>query len=105
MAFVFAIMNKIPKEFTIHGHIIKVKIVSETARNNFGHYDDAREEIVIAENIREGAELIPLTEVQKLATFFHELFHVMQWHSGKEYDEREAQTYSGMLIEFLKTKK
>ena len=96
---------KIPTEFIIHGHTIKVKKVSETDRNNFGHYDDAREEIIIAENIREGKELIPLTETQILATFFHELVHVMQWHSGKEYDEREAQTYSGMLIEFLKTKK
>lgn len=96
---------KIPTEFIIHGHTIKVKKVSETDRNNFGYYDDAREEIIIAENIREGKELIPLTETQILATFFHELVHVMQWHSGSEYDEREAQTYSGMLIEFLKTKK
>jgi hypothetical protein len=98
-------MNKIPSEFVLHGHTIKVKKVSETDDNNFGYYNDALEEIVVAENIRKGADLIPLTEIQILATFLHEFIHAMQWHSGKEYDEREAQTYSGLIIEFLNSRK
>lgn len=105
MEFVLEIMNKIPNEFVFHGHVIKVKRVSETDLNNFGYYNDAREEIVLAENIRDGKDLIPLTETQILATFLHELIHAMQWHSGVEYDEREAQTYSGLLIEFLNSRK
>lgn len=29
--------------------------------------------------------------------------HCFQWHSKGETDEPEAQTYSGLMIEFIKT--
>lgn len=98
-------MNDIPTEFTIHGHTIKIKVVPESDRGNFGYYHDVKEEIILAENIREGSELIPLTEIQIFATMWHEIFHAFQWHSGKEFDEQEAQTYSGLITEFFNTKK
>lgn len=98
-------MNKIPTEFTIHGHVIKVIICSELENAKFGDYDCVKEEIRIAQNIRRDSELIPLSQHQIETTFLHELIHVIQWHSGKEFSEEEAQTYSGMLYEFLKSKK
>lgn len=96
---------KIPTEFIIHGHIIKVIICGELENEKFGDYDCVKEEIRIARNMRRDCELIPLSDHQIETTFLHELIHVMQWHSGKEFSEEEAQTYSGMLYEFLKTKK
>lgn len=96
-------MIKIPKKFTIHCHEITVNIVPELEDGNYGEYNNIIEEIRIAENMREGSKLIPLSETQKLATFLHELIHCMEWHCGKPYDEQEAQSYSGMLLEFLNT--
>ena len=96
---------KIPAEFIIHGHTIKVKVCGELENEKFGDYDCVKEEIRIARNIRRDRELIPLSDHQIETTFLHELIHVMQWHSGKEFSEEEAQTYSGMLYEFLNTKK
>lgn len=94
---------KIPKEFTIHGHTIKVNIYDEL--NVYGDYDNAKEVIRIAKNIRRDSELIPLNETQIMASFIHEFIHALQWHSGHEFSEIEAQTYSGMIIEFLNTRK
>lgn len=98
-------MNKIPTEFIIHGHVIKVIICSELENEKFGDYDCVKEEIRIAENIRRDSELIPLLRHQIECTFLHELIHAIQWHSGKEFSEQEAQTYSGILYEFLNTRK
>ena len=96
---------KIPTEFTIHSHTIKIVIHEELENGKFGDYDCVKEEIRIARNIRRDYELIPLTEYQMKCTFFHELIHAIQWHSGREFSEEEAQTYSGMILEFLNTKK
>lgn len=96
---------RIPKEFTIHGHTIKVKVCGELENEKFGDYDCVKEQIRIARNIRRDLALIPLTDTQMETTFLHELLHCIQFHSGKEFSEEEAQTYSGMLYEFLKTKK
>lgn len=97
-------MIKIPSKFTIHCHEIKVVIVPELDSGDYARYDNVKEEITVASGMRDGAELISLSETQILASFLHELIHAFQWHSGKEFSEEEAQTYSGLLLEFLKTK-
>ena len=94
---------KIPKSFTIHGHTIKVEIVNELSGEKFGEYDCVLEVIKIASNIRRETELIPLSVTQIYTTFLHELFHAMQFHSGREFSEEEAQIYSGLLFEYLNT--
>lgn len=43
---------KLPKSFVLHGHTIKVQEVEKLKNNNFGSYDDAKEEITIAHKIQ-----------------------------------------------------
>ena len=96
---------KIPKQFTIHGHKIKVSVKEvDPVDTRYGYYDSVREEIVIFEKVKVDGEAIPLTQTQIEATFAHELVHAFQWHIKGETDEWEAQSYSGLIIEYLKTK-
>ena len=97
---------KIPEQFIIHGHIVKViqKEIDTIGDNNYGYYDDVKEEIIIFRKVRSGEEPVTLTETQIEATFWHELIHCFQYHTKGEYNEQEAQSYSGLLIEFFKTK-
>ena len=37
-------------------------------------------------------------------TYLHELFHVFQFYSGKDFDEMEAQMFSNFMYEYNKTK-
>lgn len=96
---------KIPKQFIIHGHVIKViqKEIDNSEDNRFGCYDSVKEEIVIFRKVRSGDDAISLTDVQLEATFFHELVHSFQWHIKGETNETEAQSYAGLLIEFIRT--
>ena len=94
---------KIPSKFMIHGHPIKVirREIDNKEDNRYGYYDSAREEIVIFDKVRSGDEQVLLTDTQIEATFYHELIHCFQWHVKGQTDEWEAQSYSGLLIEFL----
>lgn len=97
---------KIPKEFIIHGHVVKViqREIDNKEDNRYGYYDSVREEIVIFSKVRSNGEPVDLTDTQIEATFYHELVHCFQWHIKGETDEWEAQSYSGLIIEFLKSK-
>lgn len=97
---------KIPEQFTIHGHTVKVlqKDIDTVDDNRFGYYDSVKEEIVVFNKVRSDGEPVTLTETQVESTFYHELMHCFQWHIKGETDEQEAQSYSGLIIEFLKTK-
>ncbi len=96
---------KIPKQFIIHGHIIKViqKEIDSKEENRYGYYDSVREEIVIFNKVRSDGEPITLTQVQIEDTFWHEVMHLFQWHIKGSCDEWEAQSYAGLMIEFIKT--
>lgn len=97
---------KIPSQFIIHGHTIKVilKEMDNSEENRYGYYDTIKEEIVIFRKMRDDNELVTLTETQLLATFLHELTHCFQWHLKGQTDEQEAQSYAGLMIEFLNTR-
>lgn len=97
---------KIPEQFIIHGQVVKViqKEIDSINDNRYGYYDSVKEEIVIFSKVRSGEEPITLTETQIEATFWHELMHCFQWHIKGATDEWEAQSYSGVLLEFFKTK-
>ena len=94
---------KIPSKFMIHGHPIKVirREIDNKEDNRYGYYDSVREEIVIFDKVRSGDEPVLLTDTQIEATFYHELIHCFQWHIKGQTNEWEAQSYSGLLIEFL----
>lgn len=94
---------KIPRQFTIHGHTITVREVENEEENRYGYYDSVKEEIVISRNLKVDGVLVSLSDVQIEATFWHEVFHAFQWHIKGETDETEAQSYAGLMIEFLKT--
>ena len=94
---------KIPKQFILHGHTIKVREVESDSEGRYGYYDSVREEIIVARKVKVDGILVELSEVQIEATFWHEIFHAFQWHVHGETDETEAQSYAGLMIEFLKT--
>ena len=97
---------KIPEQFIIHGQVVKIiqKEIDSINDNRYGYYDSVKEEIVIFHKVRSGEESITLTDTQIEATFWHELIHCFQWHIKGQTDEWEAQSYSGVLLEFFKTK-
>ena len=97
---------KIPEQFIIHGHIVKViqKELDNADDNRYGYYNSVKEEIVVFRKVRSSGEPVALTETQIEATFLHELMHCFQWHIKGETDEQEAQSYSGVMLEFFKTK-
>lgn len=97
---------KIPREFVIHGHTIHVYIYEKDGPDNrFGYYDCVREEIVVYKSVKVDNELVELNEAQMISTFLHELTHCIQWHVKGQTDEWEAQSYAGLIFEFLQTKK
>lgn len=66
---------KIPREFIIHGHVVKVtqREIDSISDNRYGYYNSAKEEIVIFRKVRSDEEVITLTDTQIEATFYHEL--------------------------------
>lgn len=97
---------RIPKQFTIHGHTVKViqKEIDSKEDNRYGYYDSVREEIIIFNKVRVDGEPVDLIDTQIQATFLHELIHCFQWHIKGCTDEWEAQSYSGLMVEFLQTR-
>ena len=97
---------KIPKQFIIHGHTVKViqRDIDNKEDNRYGYYDSVREEIIIFNKVRVDGEPVDLGDTQIQATFLHELVHCFQWHIKGQTDEWEAQSYSGLIVEFLQTR-
>lgn len=97
---------KIPKQFIIHGHTVKViqRDIDNKEDNRYGYYDSVREEIVVFKQVRVDGEPVDLIDTQIQATFLHELVHCFQWHIKGQTDEWEAQSYSGLMVEFLQTR-
>ncbi len=96
---------RIPKQFVIHGHTINIRTVEVDDEDRYGYYDNVKEEIIIARKIKSDGVLVELSDTQIEHTFWHEIFHAFQWHISGETDETEAQSYAGLMIEFLRTSK
>lgn len=94
----------IPKQFVIHNQSINViQRELDIEDNRYGYYDSVKEEIVIFHKIKSNGEIITLTQNQIEHTFWHEVFHAFQWHVKGATDEWEAQTYAGIMMEFIAT--
>ena len=91
----------IPKQFTINGQPIRVEILDKLENNRYGDYNDAKELIRIAKTVEVDRETIELSKAQMLNTFYHECFHSFQFHSKGVYDEAEASSYAGLMVELL----
>lgn len=97
---------KLPSEFTINGQVVKVQQVYKLPDPDFGQYSCITDTIKVAMNIEDDDKnIVKLTDEQILNSFYHELIHAFQWHSTGEYDETQANTIAGYIIEFLKTRK
>lgn len=94
---------KIPKSFTIHGHLITIKEVEFCEDAEYGYYDSTAGLIVIAHKINRNGKIFELTPIQIEHTFYHEVIHVFQYHSCGEFNEIQAQTWAGLLLEFIHT--
>ena len=91
----------IPKQFTINGQPIRVEILDKLENNTYGDYNDAKELIRIAKTVEVDRETIELSNAQMLNTFYHEATHAFQVHSKGVYDEAEASSYAGLMVELL----
>lgn len=96
-----SLMN-IPKSFTINGQSVTIDIV-DRLDGMYGHYSDAEEKITIARTIESDGRVIKLSPLQLENTFWHEVFHVFQFHGKGRYDEAESATYAGMLTELIRS--
>lgn len=96
---------KIPNKFKIAGFEINVKFVEITDDNSYGYWSDPENTIYLAKNISiSPGTLVVLTDRQIQNTFLHELAHVFQFYSGKDYDEVDANIFANFMLEFLETK-
>ena len=50
-------------------------------------------------------ELIPLTLIQIMTTFYHELFHCFEHFSGMDYKEQRVKLFSECMVQFIESKK
>lgn len=97
----------IPNNFKIAGgKEIQVNIVENiNDGKDFGVFNDATNIIKIANKVRVEDDWYNQTEEDMERTYLHELFHVFQFYSGKDFDEMEAQMFSNFMYEYNKTKK
>lgn len=97
----------IPNNFKIAGgKEIQVNIVENiNDGKDFGVFNDATNIIKIASKVRVEDDWYNQTEEDMERTYLHELFHVFQFYSGKDFDEMEAQMFSNFMYEYNKTKK
>lgn len=95
----------VPEKFTLHTQEIKVILKEvDLEDNRFGYYDSVKEEIVLFQKIKTNGETVALTSKQIEHTFWHELFHSFQWHTKGETNEVEAQSYAGLMLEYLSSR-
>lgn len=97
----------IPKKFSIAGgKIINVyNLDTINDGDTYGDYSDVKGEIRLAEKINVGDnEFVDISDEDRERSFYHELFHCMQYLYNCEYSESMAQTFSNFMYEFMHTK-
>ena len=101
-------LNKIPKEITIGGQIIKIEIVDSinSYSNSLGEACLGAGFIRIANSFRNNA--YKQSDGSKLNTFYHELTHVILDNMGKDElsaNEEFVSSFAGFLTEALTSAK
>ena len=108
------IYKVIPKTFTICCHPIKVIVKDEIVYHDenegdvhrYGQWNEVACTIELAKSITidEDIEPTPLTLIQIMTTFYHELFHCFEHFSGMNYEEQRVKLFSGCMIQFIESK-
>lgn len=91
---------QIPESFKLNGQTVKVEVVDEIA-GKYGYYNDVKQVICIAKTIRDGDEVIKLSQAQMETTFWHEVFHAFQERTKGKYSEEESSRYSWLMVELI----
>lgn len=95
---------KIPESFECAGFTIKVIFKDTLEGNEYGLFNDATNEITIANYVFARDEKVELSEQHKFNTYLHELVHVWQFYYDNVFIESQAQVFANFIQEFLKTK-
>ena len=99
-------LNKIPKEITVGGQIIKIEIVDSINFSSLGESCLGAGFIRIANSFRNNA--YKQSDDSKLNTFYHELTHVILDNMGKDElsgNEEFVSSFAGFLTEALTSAK
>lgn len=91
------------KTFKIANQEIKTTLLDSLPGGEYGKFNDAKNEILIAKSVVVDDEVIELTEQQMQNTFFHEVIHAFQFYYNNEFDEAQAQVYANFICEMLES--
>lgn len=96
--------NLIPKQFTIAGITIKVKIVDCINNGScYGIFNDVACEIKVANRVKVDGVWYDVPENSKINSFFHELFHAFSYYWNTETPEDLAQVFANFALEYHQT--
>ena len=91
------------KTFKIANQKIQTVLLDSLPGGEYGKFNDAKNEILIAKSVVVDDEVIELTEQQMQNTFFHEVIHAFQFYYNNEFDEAQAQVYANFICEMLES--
>lgn len=91
------------KKFKIANQTIRTKLVSSLEGGEYGKFNDAKNEILLATNVEVDGETIELTVEQIENTYWHEVIHAFQFYFNNSYDEAQAQCFSNFICEMRAT--
>ena len=98
---------KIPNSFKIAGHpytvVNKQYVKDEENEAIFGLHNAITNEILIADEYPLGDTSHKFSDIQKLNSFWHELFHAFNFYMNNDQDETLAQSFANFMCEFLNT--
>lgn len=98
----------IPKKFTVGGRTYTVKMYEDgdkDVHNNYGEFSQDYHTIKLSKTVRNGLELIALSDDDILETFCHELGHCFGVYYKDDYSEEFAQAFGHFMFEYFKSLK
>lgn len=91
------------KKFKIANQTITTKLVNHLEENDYGLFNDAKNQILVAKTIEKEGETVDLTEEQMFNTWAHEVVHAFQFYYNNEFDEAQAQVFANFVCEMVAT--
>ena len=99
-------MINIQIKFKVASVTYEVEFVDNVENGEaFGQTLIISHKILIANRIKERDEWMDISEIDKINTFYHELFHVFHYYMDTHTPEPEAQTYANFMLEYTLSKK
>lgn len=89
------------KTFKIANQLIHTIFVESLQGGEYGKFNDAKNQIILAKTVEIEGEIIELSPSQIENTFYHEVIHAFQFYYNNEFDEAQAQVYANFICEML----